>query len=363
MTNKHQPKIALGVMSGTSVDGIDLALIETDGKSLIRNFGNAVFPMEDALRGKILRAIYEKIAEPSQLVELNNQLSAAYEQAILAFLKMQPVKPDIIGLHGQTILHNPKARMTLQLSDGAKLAKNLGIDVVDQFRLNDVQSGGEGAPLAPIYHQALAKDMELPVVFVNFGGVANVTYIDNNAILAMDTGPASALIDDYMKEKFQQDYDAGGENALRGKPDYSVISQFMNMPYFHLPPPKSLDRQHFDEVSNAVRALENPYDALATLSEFTIRALLWAQNDFPQKPKRWIIMGGGRHNQYFIQKLKENTEGEICLSEDFGWNGDAIEAELMAFLAVRCLYEMPISFPSTTRAPKPLTGGVYHRTK
>jgi anhydro-N-acetylmuramic acid kinase len=264
---------------------------------------------------------------------------------------------DLIGFHGQTISHAPERGHTCQIGDGALLARLTGIKVVSDFRTADVKAGGQGAPLVPVYHQAIAADLSKPLVFLNIGGVSNVTYVDEDDLIAFDTGPGNALLDDWMLAKTGRKFDSGGAAALKGKLNGAVLSALLSHAFFSLPPPKSLDRDAF--ASGAWAGLSTE-DGAATLSTFTVRAIGKARDFFPRKPLRWIVCGGGRHNAFFMGELRKALGVPVEPIEKLGLDGDATEAEAFAYLAARVVRGLPLSFPGTTGVKEPMQGGVIH---
>ncbi len=349
----------IGLMSGTSLDGVDAALLRTDGESHIECEGFLSLPYDATLRADI-RACFGRTADQSRAAE--RALTVAHAETVHRLLKKQGLYShdiDLIGFHGQTIDHAPDRRYTCQIGDGALLAAMTGIHVVNDFRTADVKAGGQGAPLVPVYHQALAAQLEKPVVFLNIGGVANVTYVGaQGELLAFDTGPGNALIDDWMLQKTGQAFDADGRAATSGKVDEAVLKQLLAHPFFAVKPPKSLDRNAF--VSEAWKSLSTE-DGAATLAAFTVQAVIAAARHFPEQPKQWIVAGGGRHNTFLMQQLQRHINVPVSrIDEALGMDGDAIEAEAFAYLAVRSLRGLPISFPGTTGAPQPMTGGQVH---
>jgi len=351
---------ALGLMSGTSADGIDVAIIETDGER-VTSFGpSETFPYPDDL-GERLRALYgckPDVADP-QVQDAVDDLTDAHADAVITMLAqsgMMGPKIDVIGFHGQTIWHDPDNGLTVQLGDAQRLANETGRPVVFDFRSADVAAGGQGAPLAPLYHAALAADMVKPVAVLNLGGVANVTVIgpEEDAIQAFDTGPANALIDDWVRLAGHGNYDENGKLAARGRIDESILASLLEHPYFVAPTPKSLDRQAFslDLVSDL-----SPEDGAATLTAFTAHATAKSVLLMTETPVRWLVTGGGRHNPVLMKQLGEALGRPVEPVEAVGWNGDALEAQAFAFLAVRSVRELPLSLPQTTGVPHPLTGG------
>jgi anhydro-N-acetylmuramic acid kinase len=265
---------------------------------------------------------------------------------------------DLIGFHGQTILHRPDQRWTWQIGDGALLARLTGIDVINDFRSADVAAGGQGAPLMPLYHAAMARRSGLaePLVVVNIGGVAQVTYIDGETILAFDTGPGNAPIDDWMQRHTGKPVDENGALAATGRIDEWAMDVMLDDPFFVKVPPKSLDRMDFG--TKAVEWL-SPADGAATLTAFTAGALARAAEHFPQLAKSWIVSGGGRHNNTLMEMLKHRVGPQVVKADDVGWNGDALEAEGFAYLAMRAKRGLPLSLPTTTGVTRPMTGGKY----
>lgn len=353
---------ALGAISGTSMDGIDIAIVETDGREHVRTGAGATMPYPPDLRADLLALLEDpSIAERDPLYALEQRVTDAFTQAIRDFLAKEKIAPetlDLIGLHGQTVYHRPEKRFTRQLGLGGVMAGALGVPVVDGFRQADVASGGHGAPFAPLYHVALASKLEKPLMVLNWGGVGNVTYIGEDSVIAFDTGPASAMIDDLVLRKFGKPYDAGGAIAKSGNVHRETLARLMDNPFFAVKPPKSLDRQDFHARAKIVESLPDA-DAVATLATFTIEATAAALAHVPQAPKRWLVTGGGRHNAFFMEGLARRLGATVAPVEAEGWNGDLIEAQCFGYLAVRSRFELPLSLPTTTGVPAPMPGGIY----
>jgi anhydro-N-acetylmuramic acid kinase len=355
----------IGVISGTSMDGIDVALLRTDGVHAVETGLGRVLPYPAELRAE-LRAFLAQpdVAERDPLHGLEARVTAMFAEAIESFLRLEHLKAsdiDLVGCHGQTVYHRPEKRFTRQLCDGAALAQRLGIAVADDFRTADVKAGGQGAPLVPLYHAALASDLPGPLVVLNLGGVANITYIGRDRrLLAFDTGPASAMIDDLMLRHFGKPYDDNGSVARNGKVDQTVLATLLANPFFDAPPPKSLDRQDFHHRAAAANALA-PADAVATLTAFTVEATVKALAHVPEPPLRWLVTGGGRHNSAFMQQFAARLGVPVEPVEVVGWNGDMLEAECFAYLAARVMDGLPLSLPETTGVPHPQAGGRLHR--
>ncbi len=353
-------RTVIGVISGTSMDGIDIALISTDGLQIVQAGPGMMAPYPRDLRRRLLAFLDEPSrAEHDPLTELEEAVTDAFTAAIDGFIRREGLDRtgiDLVGNHGQTVYHRPERRFTRQLSLGQRMASALGITVVDDFRKADVVAGGQGAPLVPLYHAALAAGLPQPLMVLNLGGVANVTYLDGETIIAFDTGPASALIDDLMLSRFGVPYDDGGRIAREGKVDGAVLAALMANPFFDARPPKSLDRNDFHLRAKATDRLED-HDAAATLTAFTIAATVDALRHVPRKPLRWLVTGGGRHNAGIMQGLAEKLTVPVEPVETVGWNGDLLEAQCFAFLAVRAQMGLPLSLPTTTGVPRPMSGG------
>jgi anhydro-N-acetylmuramic acid kinase len=353
---------ALGLMSGTSLDGIDVALIKTDGENFVERGPSSTFPYEAKQQALLKQAlidavpISERTQRPGSLSEIEKQLTEWHAGAVQNFLHecaLSPSNIDVIGFHGQTVIHRPERHLTVQLGDGAALAKTLGIQVVFDMRAADVAEGGQGAPLVPVYHRALAKIA--PVAFVNIGGVANVTYVGaTGELLAFDTGPGNALINDWVHKHTGASHDAGGKIALSGQISPTHLQSALEHKFFNQRPPKSLDRNSFANLNFNDLSLEV---GAATLTAFTVQSIVKAADWFPTPVPRWIICGGGRHNAAIMQGLKSILQN-VESAEQTGLNGDSMEAEAWAYLAVRSLRGLPITFPGTTGVNKEITGGV-----
>jgi anhydro-N-acetylmuramic acid kinase len=352
---------AVGMMSGTSCDGVDAALIRTDGTS-VHDFGPTLtLPYDGAFRARLQSCFGGKGPVAAVERELTERHADAVRQ-LLTLAKRKPEEIAIVGFHGQTIHHAPAQRQTLQIGDGALLAKLTGIDVVNDFRTADVSAGGQGAPLAPVYHQALAQKLTKPVAVLNLGGVGNVTWIGEDGILlAFDTGPANALLDDWALRHTGKPVDVGGMLAASGRPSTAALAKLKSDPYFALPAPKSLDRQHFRALADAALSGLSAADGAATLVAFTAWSAAEAVRVFPAPPREWLVCGGGRHNPAIMEALRALLPCPVRSVDEVGWDGDAIEAQAFAFMAVRSLRGLPLSFPGTTGVPKPMTGGRHHR--
>lgn len=371
---------AIGLMSGTSLDGVDVALIETDGERVhvVKGHNNFLEPLgPTGYRGyadeeKALLRAATKDAEsvvhpgdrPGRLPEAEAFVTQAHAEAVERFLEENGLKTaeiDVIGFHGQTVIHRPDQRLSIQIGDGAALAARLGIPVVSDLRRADIEAGGQGAPLVPIFHKALAEasGFEGPFGILNIGGVANATLIDSKGgVIAFDTGPGNSLIDEWMQERENKNLDDGGRTAARGRPDEQLLAWLLTHPFFFRKPPKSLDRNWF---SHKLAGQLSTEDGAATLTAFTARAVARALDHAPEIPTRWIVAGGGARNGELVRLLNYHLRAEITTADAIGWSSAYLEAQAFAFLAVRSLKGLPITFPSTTGVRAPISGGVLAR--
>ncbi len=354
----------IGLMSGTSLDGVDAALIETDGRGMTRSLGFVTVAYPAHFRDRI-RAVFGATDDPAgDIARLAHDLTDHHLAAILALLTqtgLQADEVDLIGFHGQTITHLPEQKFTWQIGDPEHLARTLGVRVVFDFRTADVAAGGQGAPLLPIYHRALVEraGFDRPVALLNLGGVGNITWLGpaEDDLVAFDTGPGNALIDDLMVRHTGQGMDIGGALALTGQVDRAALSKLMEHPYFAARPPKSLDRNAFRDVNLDHLSLN---DALATLAAFTAESVARAIDHVPSRPHQVLVTGGGRHNAAIMQELRARLALPVESVDRHALNGDALEAEGFAYMAVRSILELPISFPGTTGAPRAMCGGVVY---
>lgn len=340
-------------MSGTSLDGIDVAQIATDGGNRVIAGPALTVPYPEEFRER-LRGVLGGIGD---VPAVEAELTRLHAEAVAEFRARYPdAQFDLIGFHGHTILHRPQQRRTWQIGDGGLLARLTQCDVVADFRSADVAAGGEGAPLAPLYHAALAADLPKPLAVLNLGGVGNVTWIGrrSNDILAFDTGPGNALIDDWVKRHTGQVADLGGALAQAGRTSETHVARFLQSPYFDRKPPKSLDRDEFQD--SAPEDLDVA-DGAATLTEMTAAAVAAAARHFPAPARGWLVCGGGRHNPAIMQALARRLDAAVRPVEAVGWDGDALEAQAFAYLAVRSVLRLPLSLPTTTGAPHPVRGG------
>jgi anhydro-N-acetylmuramic acid kinase len=367
---------AIGLMSGTSYDGVDVALLETDGEEIGRLGPTGYRPYSDQERDLLRRAIAvatnlgDRTERPKILAQVEELVTDMHAEAVEAFLAangMAASAVGVVGFHGQTVLHRPDRGLTVQIGNGRALATRLGIPVVYDFRAADVAAGGQGAPVVPVFHRALVRQLKRPhpVGVLNLGGVANVTFIDGNVeLIAFDTGPGNALIDDFVRLRTGQPRDDDGRTAAAGKVDEDAVTRVLKHPFFAKPPPKSLDRNAFRHWAMEEGRLteKSTEDALATLTAVTAASVAHATKVLPRAPAGWLVAGGGTRNPTLMRMLAQRLAPVgIETAGAVGWSADALEAQAFAYLAVRTLKGLPLTFPTTTGVPRPLTGGVLVR--
>lgn len=366
---------AIGLMSGTSLDGIDAAILKTDGEGVIEHGPTAFLPYSRDRKVFIRRAIKAALEGRDGAADIGRaaaEVTLAHAEAVAELLDKARLKRgqvDVIGFHGQTVLHRPKrgpesVGRSWQIGDGRLLAEETKIDVVADFRANDIAEGGEGAPLAPVYHAALARalDRAHPVAILNIGGVANITFVrhrgETRDILAFDCGPGNGLIDQWTELRTGAAMDKDGALALAGQVHSDILRLMLLNPFIRRRPPKSLDRYDFKLDPALGLSTE---DGAATLTAFTAACVRASVPHLPERPGEWIVAGGGRRNPALMTALEKALETPVVAAEAAGWRGDDLEAECFAYLAVRSLMRLPLTFPATTRAPRALTGGVHWR--
>lgn len=358
---------ACGLMSGTSLDGVDAALVLTDGLR-IHGFGASRGQAYTGPERACLRAALDAAAARWPDPDPGPARGAAEAVLHATHLAAVAALPGaaLVGFHGQTVLHRPEAGVTVQIGDAAALARACGLPVVADFRCQDVGLGGQGAPLVPVFHHALARwiGAEAPLVFLNLGGVANLTWVDPGvaapsapgAVVAFDTGPGNALIDDWMAAQAGVPFDAGGAVAAAGRVARDRLTSNTAAAYLARPGPKSLDRNDFAGVLAAMAGL-SVADGAATLAAFTVECVVAAQAHLPQPPSRWLVCGGGRRNAALMAGLAAALPAPVEPVEAVGLDGDMLEAQAFAHLAVRVRRGLPTSVPATTGVPEPVCGG------
>lgn len=371
--------VAIGMMSGTSMDGIDVALIRSNGKSQLECGPSAFFNYEAKFRRRLEKAmdkaaaIEQRDERPGKLAELEEEITERHVAALLAFLEARQLRLsdiDIVGMHGHTVLHRPQAGLTVQLGDGQRLADETGLSVVWDMRANDMALGGQGAPLAPVYHRALARNLpppfnaHWPVAFVNIGGIANISWIDSNGtIMAFDTGPGNALIDQWVTAHAGIPFDQDGLIASEGQVIEPLAGQIMENDYFRQTTPKSLDRGDFVLPPPDAASLE---DGARTFAHVTGATIVQACEHLPHVPKLWVVCGGGRKNKAIMEELQQaatarDDGAKVVVAEQAGFDGDMIEAQAWAYLAIRSLRGLNLTWPKTTGATEAASGGIIAR--
>jgi anhydro-N-acetylmuramic acid kinase len=364
---------AIGLMSGTSYDGVDVALLNTDGEDIGRVGPTGYRPYSEQERAVLRRAIAaavhlgDRAERPKLLAEAEELVTDTHAEAVEAFLAangMSASEVKVVGFHGQTVLHRPDRGLTVQLGDGPTLAARLGIPVVYDLRAADVAAGGQGAPVVPVFHRALVRMLRRahPVGVLNVGGVSNVTFVDGDAdIVACDAGPGNALIDDFLRLRTSRLQDDDGLAAAAGRVDEDAVARVLTHPFFAKPPPKSLDRNTFRQwvAEQGGLAAKSTEDGAATLTAITAAAVARAIDVLPRPPASWIIAGGGTRNPTLMRMLAQRlAPAAVETAGAVGWSADALEAQAFAYLAVRTLHDMPLTFPSTTGVREPMKGGV-----
>ena len=365
---------SIGLMSGTSSDGIDASIIKSDGENEVYFIGNQFLPYDDKIKLKI-RSLKEKInliidLEKHQLEinSLEREITLLHVKIVNLIIKKYEIKKskiNLVGFHGHTIFHNFKEKRTKQIGDGRLLSKLTKLHVVNNLRENDINNGGQGAPLVPIFHKLLQKKLKLkvPLIFVNIGGISNVTYLGkNNEMVSLDTGPGNCLIDKILqlKSKNKIQFDKDGAIAFTGNVNKNILNNYLSNPYYESLPPKSLDVNNFSLSSLGSLSLK---DSVATLSELTSLTIVNALNFFNNKPNKIILCGGGRKNKYIFERIKKLSNTSTNNIDNYKIDGDFIESQAFAYLAIRTVLKKPITFPETTGVKEPSIGGNFIKFK
>ena len=365
---------SIGLMSGTSSDGIDASIIKSDGENEVNFIGNQFFPYDKKTRFKI-RSLKEKInlihdieKNKLEIESLEREITLLHAKTVDLIIKKYSIaksRIDVVGFHGHTIFHSFKDKKTRQIGDGGLLSQLTNLNIINNFRENDIVNGGQGAPLVPIYHKLLQTKLKLkiPMVFINIGGISNLTFLgEGNKILSLDSGPGNFLIDKILqlKSKNEIQFDKDGTIAFSGNIDKNILDSFLDDPYYESLPPKSLDVNDFNLSSLRSLSLE---DSITTLSELTSLTIVNALNFFNARPNEIILCGGGRKNKYIFERIKKLSNIFVNNIDRYKIDGDFIESQAFAYLAIRSLLKKPISFPETTGVSKPTLGGEYFKAK
>jgi anhydro-N-acetylmuramic acid kinase len=366
---------AIGLMSGTSLDGVDIAFLRSDGESILEAGSHSLMRYSKEERELFRRAIDDaqhvvmRTDRVGSMREAEIILTQIHARAVHNFCTSHNIDLsgiDVIGFHGQTVLHRPEKRLTVQIGDAPLLHAALKRPIVYDFRAADINAGGQGAPLVPIYHQALIHAADHPalskkhesIACLNIGGVANITVLTQSGeLMASDVGPGNALIDDFVMRRRGLAYDENGALAAQGHVAQDMLAYWLAHPFFGAPAPKSLDRNHF--ATQHSQSLSDA-DGAATLTAFTAGAIAQFAAHMPHQPDVWIICGGGAHNNTLMKMIRDGVQKPLYKASDFGWSVDAMEAQAFAYLAVRSLRALPLTFPKTTGVPQPMTGGVLY---
>ena len=357
----------IGIMSGTSIDGVDCSYIKTDGVSSVSIICEYSYKYSLNYRNKLEKIIKDikliNKREINKYVKKNEQfVTNNFSKIINKFIKDNNIKKkcvNYIGFSGQTILHDPKNYISIQLGSCRKIKNKIGIKVIGNFRQKDINLGGEGAPIGSFYYKYILNKISKSSAIINLGGIANICYTNKNSLIAFDVGPANVLIDNLMKINFKKYFDLKGKNAFKGTVDKNLINNFKNDTFFNKNYPKSLDREYFKKYLQSLIKLEK-YNSIATASLMTVEAILLGIKLLNKKIKTIILTGGGRKNEFIVNKLNKFLKYKkikVKIIEEFNYNGDLLEAQAFGYLAIRSLRKLTISLPTTTGVKKPISGG------
>ncbi len=349
---------AIGLMSGTSLDGVDAAIIKTDGENSIELGPAMTLEYNNNFKSLLYSIMGYKDKNNKQILDIEHELTEYHIEVIKKLLhsgNLNPEDIDIIGFHGQTIYHNPTEKFTFQIGNSVQLANALKINVVSDMRTADIESGGQGAPLVPIYHYQCFKKFDIPLIVLNIGGVSNITCINYDDLIAFDTGPGNSIINDWVSYSLDIQFDEYGNLAKKGKSSSDVVKKFLKSEFFYKPPPKSLDRDFFNY--NLIPKNLSPEDGASTAVDFVVGSIKKSESIIPYKPDLWIVSGGGRKNESIMSGLSSALSSPVRTVDSFGHRGDFIEAEAFAYLAVRRIINLPTTFPKTTGCKVPTCGG------
>ena len=359
---------SLGLMSGTSLDGIDASIIKSNGEQFVEIVDDIYLEYDDQLKSKLKKTIdmclsqseFKKLSK--NVNEIEKEITFCHAKVCKLILeKNKNINIDLVGFHGQTVLHKPQEGYSIQIGDSQLLSKLINKTVVSNFRKNDISNGGQGAPLAPLYHRVILSKIKskLPSVIVNIGGISNITYVDNkNRVISFDTGPGNYLIDKWVKTNSKMEFDDGGLLAKSGQSNENILKKFINNPYYKKNYPKSLDVKDFNLSDLNKIGLE---DGCATLSMLTAMSICMAIRSFDEDPNTILFSGGGRKNKFIIDNIKKIIKKQIYLIDEFNFNGDFIESQAFAYLAIRSYLKKFITLPTTTGVKNPCLGGIIYK--
>ena len=359
---------SLGLMSGTSLDGIDASIIKSDGENFIKTIDNMHFEYDYQFKSKLKKTVNTVISKKQfstlseKIKKIEEELTLKHAEACkLIIKKNKNIKIDFLGFHGQTILHRPNKGYSIQIGNSNLLSKIMNIPVISEFRKNDILNGGQGAPLAPLYHQVILNKIKakLPAVVINIGGISNITYMKKNKkLISFDCGPGNYLIDEWIRKKLRKEFDKNGYQAKKGKVNKKILKKLLQDPYYKKNYPKSLDVKYFN--LKKLKGL-NTKDGSATLSMLTVETILNAINNFKNYPKILLITGGGRKNKFIFKNIKKKVKCPIYSVDHFKIDGDYVESQAFAYLSIRSYLKKNITFPNTTGVKKPCVGGIYFK--
>ena len=353
----------IGVMSGTSMDGLDCSYIKTDGMQCVSIISEKTYDYSKTYRNNLRKIInlYKK-NKKRKILKYDNYITNKILRILKKFIKEHKIKKeeiDFIGLSGQTIYHSPKEKLSIQLGSPKIMNKKLNIKIVGNFRNNDIKNNGQGAPIGAFYHKYIINKYSRGSAILNIGGISNITFLKNNKIYAFDVGPGNCLIDDLMNYHYKKNFDKNGKIAKNGKTDKKILNSFKKDVYFNINYPKSLDRNYYTNYFKNLKKI-NKKNSLNTATMMTIKAIDIALNQININFNALIITGGGRKNTFLIENIKKllNKKNiKTKLIDDFNFNGDMLESQAFGYLAIRSYLRLPISLPTTTGVKKPLTGG------
>ena len=352
-------------MSGTSVDGVDFSFIETNGTNYVKNISGKSYKYKNKYKNKVkifIKKLRNNTSLPLDKMDLFiSKQFLYYINKFICEFKINISMIDYIGLSGQTVLHKPECKLTIQLGSGKFLSKSLNVNVVSNFRQNDINNGGQGAPIGAFYIKYLLHKLKIKAAFINIGGISNIAFINHlNQLSAFDLGPGNSLIDDYIWSRLKKNYDSEGIISFKGKSNKTILKEFINDRFFKKQYPKSLDREYFIHFIKKIKKLSIE-DAMSTLSMMTVIGIKKGIDLLDTKIHKIILTGGGRKNNFLFNKLKEITNLEIIDIDKFGLDGDLLEAEAFAYITARSIKNLPLSLRTTTGVKKPVTGGILNK--
>jgi len=361
----------IGLMSGTSIDGLDCSYITTDGENLVSIKFEKTYKYSQNYINEIKKIIKffnkSKLIKVNQLIKIKEEIvTNKFIQIIKKFTKEYDIKfssIDYISISGQTVYHDPKNKKTIQLGSCRKIQKILKLKIVGNFRENDIKNGGQGAPIAAFYHNYILNNFIPSAIILNLGGIANISVINNKKLIAFDVGTANVIIDNLMYHFYKKNYDKDGKIAFKGKINQEIINKYKNDNFFKLKYPKSLDREYFNQYLNQLKKIKME-DAICTASMMTVEGILLGIKLLNINYKSLILTGGGRNNLFILKKLQKNFKlkrKKIILVDELNFNGDFLEAQAFAYLGVRSVRKLPLSLPTTTGVKKPISGGIIYQ--